>query len=195
MFLYYYNLTGAFGQENLECFVAGVCDESFHLDASYVDDEFECLEQCKANNNCNWFSYSPQLAFCELLHNCSVLSIPECPDCLSGQVDCKIPEPQCWVQGQCKGNMIHFEEASTQEECLEICKKEEGCKWFTYYNRTRVGQSCVLFHDCPVLQDDCDGCVSGEKRCETASQGVLWQDQPDLNYEIENLEYKKNLNR
>ena len=171
--IYMNNFSGALAQDNLECFVAGACDDSFHLDAAYVEDEIQCLELCKANEMCNWFSYYPQLAFCQLLHNCSELNVPKCPDCLSGQVDCSAPEPQCWVQGQCRGNMIILEETGTREECLELCKQEEGCKWFTYYGRTRVGQSCVLFRDCPELQEDCEACVSGERRCKTGGLFVI----------------------
>jgi hypothetical protein len=45
---------------NEECFQPGECKESF-LFARYVAaDEFECLQYCKAEDGCAWFTFRPE---------------------------------------------------------------------------------------------------------------------------------------
>ena len=69
--------------------------------------------------------------------SCDVLEDSYCSDCISGQQYCHIPEPVCWVQGQCIGNISHIEgQVSSQEKCLEICKQDSGFNTFiklTFY--------------------------------------------------------------
>ncbi len=84
--------------ESSECFQVGECIESYHLGAQYSSDEFACLELCQSKEKCGWSTYFQNLGLCELLYNCSSLSIDKCPDCLTSPVDCTPAPPQCWIQ-------------------------------------------------------------------------------------------------
>ena len=53
------------------CFQPGECVDSYHLSSDYTTDEYECLETCDSQPDCKWFTFFPQLSYCELLHNCS----------------------------------------------------------------------------------------------------------------------------
>ena len=71
------------------------------MDTSKTEDEFECLENCKAIEECKWFTFYKSLGMCESLQNCVSIDIDNCPDCISGQKECSIPEPPvCWVTGE-----------------------------------------------------------------------------------------------
>ncbi len=105
-----------------ECFQIGECTGSYLFDATYVLDEYHCLDLCESTEKCTWSTYYQNLGLCELLYNCPGLAAEKCPDCLSSPVGCTPPTPQCWIQGQCEGNMISTLPASTQQECLELCK-------------------------------------------------------------------------
>jgi hypothetical protein len=112
------------------------------------------------------------LSFCQLLHNCSAIDTAQCPDCLSGNADCTPAPAQCWIQGQCDGNMIHIEKASSPEVCLGKCQETKGCRWFTFMRNHNVEEPCVLLRDCYQLDPSCDTCTSGERRCHTESTTV-----------------------
>ena len=103
------------------------------------------------------------MEICQLLHNCTNVDVNLCPSCLGGPSGCEPPAPQCWVQGQCQGNLIQTKPVETQEECLDQCKSTKGCKWFTFSNDPEP--FCLLFRDCPNLDETCSGCISGEQRC------------------------------
>ena len=123
-----------------------------------------CLKRSRIFS-CGWFTYFPELEACQLLHNCSNLDVNLCPNCLSGPANCQPPAPQCWVKGECQGNLILTKPLETQEECLDLCKTTEGCKWFTFVNQTE--QFCILLHDCTSLDESASDCVSGEERCQS----------------------------
>jgi hypothetical protein len=84
--------------ESSECFQVGVCIESYHLGAEYKSDEYACLELCKSKEKCDWSTLFQNLGLCELLYNCSSLSVEKCPECLTSPVDCTPALPQCWTQ-------------------------------------------------------------------------------------------------
>ncbi len=82
--------------------------------------QFACLEKCKSDTNCNWFTFFPESNICELLHNCSNLDVQRCPDCLTGQSNCVPEEPTCFVKGECRGKKLHIATTATQEDCLQV---------------------------------------------------------------------------
>ena len=121
---------------------------------------------CESTENCTWSTYFQNFGLCELLYNCSSLDVEKCPDCLSSPIDCVQPTPQCWIQGQCEGNMIYTVQASTQQECLQLCKETNQCRWFTFLEKNDAGDFCILYQDCPALDESCSACISAESRCE-----------------------------
>jgi len=81
-------------------------------------------------------------------------------------IGCTPVPPQCDLQGRCVGNVLHVNEVQTAKECLNNCKATDGCRWFSFVpTNTSVMSSCILYHDCNTLDEDCQGCVSGERRC------------------------------
>ena len=86
-------------KKELKCFVSGECTFSQHLELFTSKDEFECLGSCKTNSNCTWFTYYPASSSCQLFSNCKNVDDAFCTDCQSGQKECQVPEPVCWVQG------------------------------------------------------------------------------------------------
>ncbi len=62
--------------------------------------QFECLDICKSNSNCTWFTYFPHSDFCNLFANCTAIEDEFCSDCISGEQACLPPEPICWVIGK-----------------------------------------------------------------------------------------------
>ena len=118
---------------------------------------------------CGWFTFFPNFKICQLLYNCTNIDVGLCPSCLGGPAGCEPPAPQCWVQGQCQGNLLQTIPAATQEECLDQCKATQGCKWFTFGDDP--APFCLLFHDCPILDETCSSCISGEGRCQVYDGG------------------------
>ena len=64
----------------------GECTNSEHINIFPAKDQFQCLQLCKANQECNWFSFYPTVNTCQLLNSCDTLNQTICSDCLSGQV-------------------------------------------------------------------------------------------------------------
>ena len=161
--MYFFSLALATGQT---CFAAGECREGQHVEGDPAADELQCLENCQRSPDCHWFTFFPQLGYCQLLSDCPVLDNEFCSDCLSGQSSCSAPEPVCFVPGECKGSVDHVEGASSQETCLEVCQSLDSCRWFTYH---APSSACVLYHNCDEISTDCNECVSGESRCQLST--------------------------
>jgi hypothetical protein len=54
------------------------------------------------------------------------------------------------------------EEVQSVEECLQKCNFTFGCAWFTYYG---TASECLLFKNCPSIDESRKDCMSGERRC------------------------------
>jgi hypothetical protein len=117
---------------------------------------------CNTDNHCSWMTYLPDISFCELLSDCLSLDTQLCNNCLSAQHDCIPNEKACSVTGNCNGKIIHSEEIQTAKDCLKLCDATRGCRWFTFYTLVPV---CVLFENCPSIDESCEDCISGERRC------------------------------
>ena len=149
-----------------DCFQRGECTDSFHLSSDFSSDEYSCLDSCNSEQLCNWFTFASAINFCKLLHNCSTVDVDKCPDCLTGQAGCLTQDPKCFVNGECRGNMLFFTVAENKEECLRVCKETFGCKWFTFHGFKSPESTCILYYDCQDFDESCDTCVSGERRCD-----------------------------
>ena len=113
-------------------------------------------------NDCNWLTFYPTSNFCQLYGNCSNLDSQFCKNCLSAQTDCIPDEPACQVEGNCQGIALHSEQTATDEDCLQLCDLTLGCRWFTFFTS---GSECVLLQNCPTIDESCEDCISGERRC------------------------------
>ena len=100
----------------------------------------------------------------------SIVDASLCPDCISGQRDCSSEEPICWIKGECLGTEVQFLSTQTKEECLEACKNTLACAWFTFRSFKSQEPICQLFSDCSSLDETCETCISGERRCEVEDQ-------------------------
>jgi hypothetical protein len=154
-------------KRNPVCFMEGRCTRSQNVGESYKQNEIECLKFCKSNRDCAWFSFKYENNFCELLNNCTQLE--ETTSWISGSGSCRIPE--CWINGKCLGTIYHSEKTKNQNECLDFCKSVHDCNWFTFYEEF---SECVLYLDCPSIDETCNRCVSGEYSClkKETSSGV-----------------------
>ena len=147
-----------------KCFVAGRCENSQHVDGSFLIDEIKCLDSCNLNAECNWFSFDYESMFCEEFANCSRLDTTS-GLWISGESGCDLP--QCWIQGQCLGLAHDQKEVGSEDECLNLCKSDLTCSWFTYF---KVPSECVLYANCPEVDETCLECVTGEKGCSVDSK-------------------------
>ena len=99
-----------------ECLQTGECKESFYFARDIAADEFDCLNFCKLEAKCAWFTFYPGTpveantffklskfnfwmfhqiivelsvsGICHLYRDCILLGDEYCPDCLSGQQEC-----------------------------------------------------------------------------------------------------------
>ena len=55
------------------CFKPGECTDGFHIDADFVTDKYNCLENCQSKSSCTFFTFYPDLNYCELFSNCSTI--------------------------------------------------------------------------------------------------------------------------
>ena len=67
-------------------------------------------------------------------------------------------------------DMLHKIDDSIQTatECSDACKKDESCKFFTFFNFRR-SPSCYALKGCQEKKPRCSvpsNCVSGEKNCQ-----------------------------
>jgi hypothetical protein len=64
--------------------------------------------------------------------------------------------------GNCVGIDFLTKKTPTAQDCLMLCNSTLGCRWFTYYQSV---SECILFRNCPTVDESCEDCVSGERRC------------------------------
>ena len=145
-----------------QCFQSGKCMDSVTVGVATATDEFACLDLCKANQECLWFTYSTLTNLCLLFKDCLVLDEETCPECLTGEQDCIPDDPFCNIQGYCNGVLQSFEELPSLEDCLLLCQSSLGCRWITY---ALTSSECLLYKSCPSLDESCVSCLSSERRC------------------------------
>merc|ERR1712223_2305462 len=90
--------------EDLLCFVEGECFQSPFLEISFEESEDDCLTHCQTVSNCTWFSFDPVENSCESFSSCTNLTSINCPQCVSGESNCK---PKiCNKPGVCQGILL-----------------------------------------------------------------------------------------
>jgi hypothetical protein len=144
-----------------ECFTPGECTDSYQLTGSIANDQYDCRKRCQSLLNCAWFTYFQKTSYCQLYKNCFLLDLVSCQDCLSGEKDCSAPQLKCSMTGNCSNQPFHSESASDSEVCLDLCKSNITCQWFTHDSSTG---SCKFYTECDSLIG-CDTCISGNSNC------------------------------
>ena len=61
-----------------------------------------------------------------------------------------------------QGTSYESTPVASKEECLLLCKGDPKCIWFTYFPTFQV---CLLYTDCPSIDETCTECLSGEFSC------------------------------
>ena len=89
---------------------------------------------------------------------------------ISGQDSCEPPKPtQCYVQGECQGELAGFNKADDVNECLDACQTTANCTWFSY---NQFSSLCFQLRTCDQLDSSAYGYISGEVTC-PPYQGIL----------------------
>ena len=83
-----------------QCFVDGTCIHSQLIDLTSQDNYNDCLENCTANDVCQWFTFDYSANLCFLFVNCLALSNENCANCVSGERTCQPME--CDLTGICQ---------------------------------------------------------------------------------------------
>ena len=93
---------------------------------------------------------------------------PDYPNSFTGGKNCTAP---CFEPGECFGSFIKSFNAITANECLDECKKDADCNYFSF-NEDR---HCTLTRDCVLVDDTCStlGCLYGRVECEPRAAFVM----------------------
>jgi hypothetical protein len=117
---------------------------------------------CQSDPQCEWLTFNRETNFCKLLKNCQTLNEEACPNCLTSQQDCIQDDPICFVVGVCLGNTVDSKFSTSPQDCLGLCYSNRFCQWFTFDTFTT---ECLLMDSCLTLDESCEDCISGERRC------------------------------
>ncbi len=77
---------------------------------------------------------------------------------------------QCWIPGNCQGILIDEGTTADGNSCLDLCKANDDCVWFTF---NPADESCVFLEDCQEVNEDCTDCLSGQRQCSAQKEGKL----------------------
>ncbi len=87
--IYYHTFRRLIFTEDIECFADGECTQSLFIGQWPAADAQECLEICRDEDECTFFTYYGQDDdICMGLANCVVLDDKTCTDCYSGNSTC-----------------------------------------------------------------------------------------------------------
>jgi hypothetical protein len=157
-------LLAAVAAQEPMCYMPGQC-AGIVVGFPSTDTYNDCLDVCKNNTNCKFFTHYLDTAECLEFYDCPSVDTA-CENCFSGQVECLPTGPECDVVGFCNGHLVATDTAETADDCLLFCQATEGCAWFSYSPDTG---NCVLTEDCLFVDDSCSACVSGERDCHVGS--------------------------
>ncbi len=88
----------AFG--DLQCSLPGQCVNSEQISSGVEDDKYACRQECKNNEDCNWFTFHTTLNVCVLYNTCLNITEANCDSCVTSERDCDVY--QCNIQGSCQ---------------------------------------------------------------------------------------------
>ena len=129
-----------------------------------VDSENQCINACKEESLCAYWTYKASTGQCSMYEECSEIDTIGCPSCTYGEKLCPI-EPVCGQPGECIGEIVALELVDNENECISACKEESLCNYWVYKSFT--GQ-CPMYEDCPEIDsDECPSCTYGKKLCPT----------------------------
>ena len=126
----------------------------------------ECLMFCSSTSGCEFFTHYSADDTCFAFVNCVNYSEGSCFDCLSGDADCA--DVSCNVPGRCDGTLVDFFSVTSKQQCVDLCFEDDRCAWWTHEADNGL---CTLTSDCPILDEGCASCLSGEKFCGAAGNG------------------------
>ena len=71
---------------------------------------------------------------CDCDYDCDNVATPTLPDTTTTTSSGTDLPPQCFVTGECEGDLIGFLANTVgADECLAACRNTTGCVWFTEY--------------------------------------------------------------
>ena len=86
-----------------QCNIPGQCINSLYIGALQVQHVNQCIEACRADQDCFWSSINPVFGTCNMYSDCNVIEDTDCPYCLTNEKSCA--NIQCNIQGAC---MVSF---------------------------------------------------------------------------------------
>ena len=153
-------------EQNLEC------GNSLIVGFEEKDTYNDCLDACKTNPNCNFFTYNTYDLFCNEFYNCLNITT-SCQTCYLSEKNCP-PISVCNLEGECIGRYILDREVDSLEACQQLCVEQllPRCGFSTYNPDT---QACLLTENC--LQVDtsvCPDCIANSRTCSsTTTSGMI----------------------
>ncbi len=98
------------------CFVHGECIEGSFTGMSLQKSDIYCLKYCQFqnfnfNSKITHFSFDPKTKICEMFSDCNQISTSDCPQCISGHVDCTYEA--CNQPGLCEVTFYEIIRTST----------------------------------------------------------------------------------
>ena len=103
---------------------------------------------------------STNALFCELFPTIGEEASEECPNCISGPKSCTCSDSiACSFHDE---YLIDFlTEISTEEQCQDMCARDNNCSWYTWYSSEGwpFSQACTLLSECSDSKGILDGSV------------------------------------
>ena len=111
--------------------------------------------------NCNQFTHFNSTGACYAWQTCLTFSENTCSDCISGDATCS--PYTCSEPGLCTGISLGSLVATSENECLDVCKATAQCQWYSYDSTL---QFCQLTETCDAVETcSSDTCTHGQKEC------------------------------
>ena len=95
----------------------GECARSTFIKISEQNDAVACLDFCKGQAGCQYFTYYENEGACFNFLSCTDLSAAGCTGCISGDVECE--DRQCDLQGLCDGALVKFDSTANKDLCVQ----------------------------------------------------------------------------
>ena len=64
-------------------------------------------------------------------------------------------------------SVIETTSATSRDRCLEQCKADDNCEWFTF---DALAGNCTQYLSCGNVTQ-CEACISGQKECDFSQVG------------------------
>ena len=141
----------------------GECTGSTFIKVTKEADAAACLNFCKGQPGCQYFTFYENEGGCFSFLSCTNLSTEGCTDCISGDVECE--DQQCDLQGLCDGALVKFDSTANKDLCILECQSIPECLWWSYNNDNGF---CIMSADCLYLDSTYTNTQAGERACEAS---------------------------